>query len=284
MAATTTTHPSPMAGKVAAVTGAGSGIGRSLARALAARGTHLALADVDQHGMDETAAACRAHPVNVTCAALDVSDRVAVHRWADQVVADHARVNLVFNNAGVALSAPVDAMSYEDFHWLMGINFWGVVHGSKAFLPHLKASGDGHIVNISSVFGLISVPTQAAYNSAKFAVRGFTEALRMELEIEGAPVTCTTVHPGGIKTNIARNARIDPSVARLGADPEDARRQFDRMAMTTPDRAARRILAAVEGRRRRVLVGPDAHLIDLMARLPSAVYQNFLVSGARRRR
>ena len=138
-----------------------------------------------------------------------------MYAWADQVVDDHGRVNLIFNNAGVALGATIEAMSYEDFEWLMNINFWGVVHGTKAFLPHLKAAGEGHIINVSSVFGLISVPSQSAYNAAKFAVRGFTDALRMELEIEKCGVSCTTVHPGGIKTNIARNARMDPSVADI---------------------------------------------------------------------
>ena len=153
---------------------------------------------------------------------LDVADRDAVYAWADSVVADHGRVNLIFNNAGVALGATVESMSYEDFEWLMNINFWGVVYGTKAFLPYLKLSGEGHIVNLSSVFGLISVPSQSAYNAAKFAVRGFTDSLRMELEIEGANVSVTTIHPGGIKTNIARNARMDASVRDVAGDPEKA--------------------------------------------------------------
>src|SRR5579875_1907578 len=275
--------PSPFTGKVAAITGAGSGIGRTLATDLARRGAHLALADVDERGMAETAARCEGQGVKVTCRPLDVADREAMEAWALEVVADHGRVNLVFNNAGVALSATVEAMSYEDFEWLMGINFWGVVHGTKAFLPHLKASGDGHVVNTSSVFGLISVPSQAAYNSAKFAVRAFTDALRMELEIEGAPVTCTTVHPGGIKTNIARNARIDGSVARLGADPDEVRDRFDRIAMTSPAKAARQILAAVEKGHRRALIGPDAKFIDLLSRLPAGLYQRAMVKSARLR-
>ena len=169
-------------------------------------------------------ALCEGLGVKVTSQHLDVADRAAVYAWADQVVADHGKVNLIFNNAGVALGATVEAMSYEDFEWLMDINFWGVVYGTKAFLPHLKASGEGHVVNLSSVFGLISVPSQSAYNAAKFAVRGFTDTLRMELEIEGAPVSCTTVHPGGIKTNIARNARMDPSVTEIAGDAETGRR------------------------------------------------------------
>jgi butyryl-CoA dehydrogenase len=173
-------------------------------------------------------------------------------------------------------------MSYVDFEWLMGINFWGVVHGTKAFLPHLKASGEGHVVNLSSVFGLVSVPTQSAYNSAKFGVRGFTDALRIELDIERCGVSATTVHPGGVKTNIARNARMDDSVERLAG--ESSPEEFEKVAMTTPDKAARQILAAVAANKRRVLVGPDAKFIDIVSRLPAGLYQRVVVFGARRRR
>jgi butyryl-CoA dehydrogenase len=269
-------------GRVAAVTGAASGIGRSLAVELARRGAPLALSDIDETGLVETVARCEGSGVKVTSERLDVADRTAVHAWADRVVADHGRVNLVINNAGVALAADVAAMDYDDLEWLMGINYWGVVYGTKAFLPHLVAAGEGHIVNLSSVFGLISIPSQAAYNSAKFAVRGFTDALRMELEINPCGVSCTTVHPGGIKTNIARNARVRGDLP--GVADTDLGAQFDRLAMTSPDKAARQILGAVEADRRRVLVGPDAKLIDLLARLPPSLYQRALVRGARRRR
>ena len=227
-----------------------------------------------------TAAHCRDAGVHVTSQHLDVADQDGVYAWAARVVSDHGRVNLVANNAGVALGATVEAMSYEDFEWLMNINFWGVVYGTKAFLPHLRASGEGHIVNLSSVFGLISVPSQSAYNAAKFAVRGFSDSLRMELEIEGAPVSVTTVHPGGVKTNIARNARLDASVGAVAGDPETAIRDFERAFITSPEKAARQILAAVRHNRRRVLVGPDAKVIDLVARLPAGVYQAVLTKGA----
>src|SRR5580658_8450522 len=239
-------------GRVAAITGAGSGIGRALANDLARRGAHLALSDIDDAGLAETVSQCEGFGVKITSQHIDVADRAAVYAWADVVVADHGEVNLVVNNAGVALAATVESMSYEDFEWLMDINFWGVVYGTKAFLPYLKASGEGHIVNLSSVFGLISVPSQSAYNAAKFAVRGFTDTLRMELEIERAPVSVTTVHPGGIKTNIVHNARMDPSAALAAGDPEEARRHFDRVAITSPEKAARQILAAVRQNRRRV--------------------------------
>ncbi|HWE67548.1 MAG TPA: SDR family NAD(P)-dependent oxidoreductase [Acidimicrobiales bacterium] len=271
-------------GRVAAITGAGSGIGRALAIELAQRGAHLALADIDEAGLAETVSQCEGFGVKVTTQQLDVADREAVYAWADTVVADHHQVNLIFNNAGVAVGATIESMSYEDFEWLMNVNFWGVVYGTKAFLPHLKASGEGHIINLSSVFGLISIPSQSAYNAAKFAVRGFTDALRIELEIEGDGVSCTTIHPGGIKTNIARNARFDPSVAALSGDIDKVRNGFDRIALTKPKKAARQILTAVQRDRRRALIGPDAKVIDLISRMPAGLYQSVLAKGASRRR
>src|SRR5580704_5858726 len=270
-------------GRVAAVTGAGSGIGRALARELALRGAHLALFDVDERGLADTVMLCGgAGPGRVTSHRVDVAERDAVYAWAEQVVDDHGRVNLIINNAGVALAASIESMSYEDFEWLMGINFWGVVHGTKAFLPHLKAAGEGHVVNVSSVFGLISVPWQAAYNSAKFAVRGFTDALCMELEMEGSPVSCTTVHPGGVKTNIAMSARIDPAVVAAYGQAEAARSSFEQVARTSPDAAARQILTGVLRGRRRVLVGHDATVIDLISRLPAALTQRAVLAAANR--
>jgi butyryl-CoA dehydrogenase len=271
-------------GRVAAITGAGSGIGRALAKDLARRGAHLALCDIDESGLAETVSRCEGLGVQVTSQRVDVADRTSVYAWADQVMADHGQVNLVVNNAGVALGATVESMSYEDFEWLMNINFWGVVYGTKAFLPHLKASGEGHVVNLSSVFGLVSVPSQSAYNAAKFAVRGFTDTLRMELEIERAPVSVTTVHPGGIKTNIARNARLDPSLIEVAGDAERARTDMDRAFITSPEKAARQILTAVRRDRRRALIGPDAKVIDFVSRLPAFLYQTALAKGARRTR
>ena len=268
-------------GRVAAVTGAGSGIGRALAVNLAKRGAHLALCDIDEPGLAETVTQCEGYGVKITSQRVNVADRAAVEAWAERVVTDHGKVNLVINNAGVALGATIESMSYEDFEWLMSINFWGVVYGTKAFLPHLKASGEGHVVNLSSIFGLISVPSQSAYNAAKFAVRGFTDTLRMELEIEGAPVSVTTIHPGGIKTNIAKNARIDDSLGEITGDPEQARRDFERAFVTSPDKAARQILTAVQRDRRRALIGPDAKVVDFISRLPAVVYQTLIEKGAR---
>ena len=269
--------------KVAAITGAGSGIGRQLAYQLVAAGAEVALSDVNEAGLHETAARCRELGARrVSEAKIDVADREAVYRWADEVVHAHERVNMIFNNAGVALASTIEGVSYEDFEWIVNINFWGVVYGTKAFLPHLRASGEGHVINTSSVFGLISVAGNGTYNATKFAVRGFTEALRQELEIDGAPVSATSVHPGGIKTNIAKAARFDKSVAELVGDTDASRASFEKNFITEAETAARIILDAVLANRRRVLVGPDAKVIDWMQRLLPSAYQKIAISMAKR--
>ncbi|HEX8703425.1 MAG TPA: SDR family NAD(P)-dependent oxidoreductase [Myxococcaceae bacterium] len=268
-------------GKVAAITGASSGIGRAMAEVLARQGCHVALSDVNEQGLAETAERCRAHGVQVRTARVDVAKREAVHAWADDVAREFGAVHIIINNAGVSLGATVEDTRYEDFEWVMSINFWGVVYGTKAFLPHLKAAGEGHVVNISSVFGLIGFPTQAAYNSAKFAVKGFTETLRQEMETEGLPIGVTCVHPGGIKTNIARSSR---TTLREGWVDENSRTEFEKLFHTTPERAAEDILSAILGNRRRKLIGKDAVVVDLVQRLMPSLYQRLLVSGARRRR
>lgn len=271
-------------GRVAAITGAASGIGASLAVELSRRGCEVAISDIDTEGLERTAEVARKVGPQVSTWELDVADRGAVQEWSDKVVAQHGKANMVFNNAGVALGAPVVGMSFEDLDWLMGINFDGVVNGTKAFLPHLRESGEGHVVNISSVFGFIGIPSQSAYNAAKFAVRGFTEALRMELDMEDCGVSATTVHPGGIKTNIARNARMAPSLSAIGIDPERAGQDFEKAFMTTPGKAAKVILAGVERDRRRVLIGPDARLFALLGKLPPGAYQPLIARGARLQR
>jgi len=269
-------------GRVAAITGAGSGIGRALAQDLSRRGCHLALSDINETGLAETVALCEGTGVKVTSQRLDVADRSAMFAWADQAAQEHGKVNLIFNNAGVALAATIAEGSVDDIEWLMGINYWGVVYGTKAFLPRLLAAGEGHVINMSSVFGLMAIPSQSAYNSAKFAVRGFTDCLRMELEIAGVNVSATTIHPGGIKTNIARNARVDPALEDAAGSREEQAARFERIALTSPAKAARQILAAVERNRRRALIGPDAKVLDLLARLPASVYQGALVKGGKR--
>ncbi|MCV7228361.1 SDR family NAD(P)-dependent oxidoreductase [Mycolicibacterium komossense] len=257
-------------GKVAVITGAGSGIGRSLAIKLAERGARLALSDIDTAGVADTAGRCEKIGAEATPFELDVADRAAVYAHAEDVKNEFGQVNLVFNNAGVALSADVVDMEWDDFDWLMNIDFWGVAHGTKAFLPHLIESGDGHIVNVSSVFGLMGIPSQSAYNAAKFAVRGFTEALRQELRAARHPVGVTCVHPGGIKTNIAANARGVPD----DVDIELIQKGFQLVAFTHADSAARIILRGVEQNKPRVLIGPDARVFDAIPRIIGPRYED----------
>ena len=273
------------ADKVAAITGAGSGMGRTLALELARRGCHVAVSDINEAGLAETVAQVGAiGGVKVTSQKLDVADRAGVHAWADRVAKDHGKVNLIFNNAGVALGSTVESTDYKDFEWIMGINFWGVVYGTKAFLPYLKASGEGHVINTSSLFGLIAFPMNNAYNASKFAVRGFTECLREELDLFPCGVSATSVHPGGIKTNIARSARRDPALsAKLGVDAETATKEFEKQFITTAEKAAEIILKAVEQNRRRVLVGPDAKVVELLQRLMPESYQAIVVNMTRKR-
>ena len=269
--------------KVAAITGAGSGIGRALARELASRGCHLALADVNAAGLEETRQALASYGVRISTEVVNVAEREQVHAWADKVVAEHGKVNLVYNNAGVAHAGTVEGSEYEEYEWITNINFWGVVYDTKAFLPHIKASGEGHVVNVSSVFGLFSQPGMSAYNATKFAVRGFTESLRQELDMEGGAVSASCVHPGGIKTNIARTARMNDSLAKVtGQNANAARQQFnDQLLRTTPDKAAQVIIRGVERDARRILIGADAHAIDVMLRVLPVWYQKVVTVSMR---
>ena len=268
--------------KVAAITGAGSGIGRALAYGLARQGCHLALSDVNAEGLAETAAQARKLGVQVTDTLVNVADRDAVHAWADQVVLDHGRVNLIFNNAGVAHAGTVEGSDYAEYEWIMNINFWGVMHGTKAFLPHIKATGDGHVVNVSSVFGLFSQPGMSAYNATKFAVRGFTEALRQELDIEGNGVSASCVHPGGIKTNIAKTARMNDSLARVvGQEADQARKQFNDQLLRTTGQGRLGDPARRAQDNRRILIGADAWALDGMQRLMPTFYQRLVTTSMR---
>jgi len=268
--------------KVAAITGAGSGMGRSLAINLAKQGCHVAVSDVEEKNLAETVKLAGVHGVKVTSKRVDVAKRDEVYAWADEVVADHGKCNLIFNNAGVAYGASVEGCEYTDAEWLMAINFWGVVHGTKAFLPHLRASGDGHVVNTSSLFGLLGFPGQSTYNASKFAVRGFTEALRIELDMTKAPVSATSVHPGGIKTNIARTARMSNSMMDLGVkDMTDSHLRIEKHFRVTADEAAEVILRGVQRNERRVLVGTDAKFFDLVQRVVPSSYQWLVIKAAR---
>ena len=260
------------AGKVAVVTGAGSGIGQALALELGRSGAKLAISDVDTEGLAQTEAQLKAIGVEVKADRLDVTEREAFLAYADAVAEHFGKVNQIYNNAGIAFSGDVEVSQFKDIERVMDVDFWGVVNGTKAFLPHLIASGDGHVINVSSLFGLMSVPGQAAYNSAKFAVRGFTEALRQEMVLAGHPVGVTTVHPGGIKTAIARNA-----TAAEGLDVNELAKMFDkRLARTSPKRAAQIILEAVRKNKARVLVGADAKVLDIIVRLTGSGYQRIV--------
>jgi NAD(P)-dependent dehydrogenase (short-subunit alcohol dehydrogenase family) len=248
---------------VAVVTGAANGIGRALALRLSKEGARLALADIDEEKLQDLSVILGGAGVHHSIHKLDVSNSEDMEDFARQVISRHGSANLLINNAGVALHGFIEEVSLTDIEWLMGINFWGTVYGVKHFLPILKEQKEAHIVNLSSVFGLIAPPGQAAYCASKFAVRGFTEALKHELA--GTNVTVSSVHPGGIRTEIAVHARLGQK-----ADPalkKDAEDRFSRLARTPPEAAAERILQGIARRENRILIGRDARMIDILQRL-----------------
>jgi NADP-dependent 3-hydroxy acid dehydrogenase YdfG len=261
-------------GKVAVVTGAGSGIGQALAIELGRSGAKLAISDVDTAGLAATEERLTAIGAPVKTDRLDVTEREAFELYADAVKAHYGTVNQVYNNAGISFMGSIEASQFKDIERVMDVDYFGVVNGTKVFLPHLIASGDGHVINISSVFGLLAVPGQGAYNAAKFAVRGFTEALRQEMLVAGRPVKVTCVHPGGIKTAIARN-----SAAVEGVDQAELAKFFDKkLASTSAQKAARVILDGVRKNKARVLVGNDAKALDLLARVTGSGYQRVVAA------
>jgi NAD(P)-dependent dehydrogenase (short-subunit alcohol dehydrogenase family) len=264
---------------VAVVTGAAGGIGRALARRLAAEGAALALADLDEGALAEVASELTEEGREVSTHAVDVSDAARVAEFAREVEARHGRADALVNNAGVALIGDVEEVSLADIEWLMGVNFWGVVHGVKHFLPLLRRQPESYLVNVSSIFGVVAPPGQAAYCASKFAVRGFTEALRHELEGTGVRVSC--VHPGGVKTDIARKARAGADAAPGKHERESER--FERLSITTPERAAERIVNGMLRGEARILVGRDASQIDLIQRLLPARYWRVLRPVVERR-
>lgn len=264
-------------GKVAVVTGAASGIGRAIARSMAARGCDVAIADVDEAGLAETAGLI-GDVARVTCHRLDVADRIAVARFPDAVAAAHGAVDVVVNNAGVALSGTFAQLTEAEFDWLLEINLQGVVRMTRAFLPVLERRPQAQIVNLSSLFGLIAPPGQSAYAAAKFAVRGFSEALRHELEAAGSPVGVSVVHPGGVRTGIAANAR-----AAAAVDAAEAARQqahFQKVLRLDADQAGEIIVRGIERRQPRILVGQDAKLVAAIERLMPVGYWRII--GRRR--
>jgi short-subunit dehydrogenase len=262
--------------RVTVVTGAASGLGRALAIELAGRGAVLELSDVDATGLEETAARCRDLGASAKTHLVDVSDHDAVSTFADAVSAEHGAVRMVINNAGIALAAQATEQRLVDIHRVLDVNLRGVINGTQAFLPALEASGDGRLVNISSVFGLVPMPYNSAYNASKFAVRGYTEAVAIELDISGAPITVTCVHPGGIATNIAANAQSAPGNEQLLAS-------FETLLRMPPERAAKIILQAVAHRRRRVLVGADAWALHLGSAFLGHRFQHLVAAALRSR-
>jgi len=266
----------PFEAKVAVITGAGSGIGRALAVNLAEKGAKLALSDIDTEGLAETVSQAEALGADVKSDRLNVAEREAVLDYAEAVVAHFGEVHQVYNNAGIAYNGDVENSEFKDIERIIDVDFWGVVNGTKAFLPHVIASGDGHIINISSLFGLIAVPGQSAYNAAKFAVRGFTEALHQEMLVAKHPVKVTCVHPGGIKTAVARNATVaNDQNAQTFAEFFDKR-----LALHSPEMAAETIIDGVCKGRARVVIGWEAKALDVLARIIGPSYQRIVATAA----
>ena len=263
--------------KTAVVTGAASGIGRALGIGLAREGARVVLADLNQAGLAESAKLVEAAGAKAETYALDVSSRDAVQSFADDIEAKFGGADIVINNAGVTQFSKIEDLSYEDFEWIMNIDFWGVVHSTKSFLPQMRRKGRGHVVNISSIFGIVSAPGQGAYNAAKFAVRGFTEALRHEMRGSAIEISC--VHPGGVKTGIMRSARFLQHV------PANARESlwtnFDLLPLLPPGDAAAIIIKGIKKNRQRIIVGNDARMMDWIQRLMPTSYGKILFRPSR---
>ncbi|WP_424638935.1 SDR family NAD(P)-dependent oxidoreductase [Embleya sp. AB8] len=263
------------------MTGAASGIGQALAFALAAQGAQLALADVDAQGLDATAEQARQLGAQrVHADVVDVAQRTVVQDWADTTVERFGQVNLVINNAGVALTASVDEMEWADFEWIMGVNFWGVAHGTKSFLPHLRGADPArgaHVVNVSSSFGLFGMPQHSAYSATKYAVRGFSDSLRNELRREGSEIGVTTAYPGGIKTAIVRNSRTSEATDRVEVEAV-----HDTLSKTSPENAARVILRGVRKGHAHVYIGRDAKLMDFGTRFLGSAWEPLVNASIQR--
>jgi short-subunit dehydrogenase len=269
-------------GLAAAVTGAASGIGRALSLELAALGCDVAIADVDVPGLEALAEEIRrTHSRRVLLQRVDVADLGQVQAFAREAISAFPALSIMVNNAGVALRGDFDEIDLSQMQWLMGINFWGVVHGTRSFLPHLESQPRAHIVNLSSIFGVVAPPGQCAYAAAKFAVRGFSEALRHELAAKKSPVRLTVVLPGGVATNIARNAAPGPRL-KVTMSAQEAGRRFAQIARTTPQAAARRIVRGIERSEARVLIGSDARLMELIQRFRPVSYWAMMARGLQR--
>ena len=269
-------------GSAAAITGAASGIGRALALELAARWCDVALADLDEAGLQSVAAEIIAsHARRATIRRVDVADPKQIQEFASSAIAEFPALNILINNAGVALLGQFDEFDQAQMAWLMDINFWGVVRGTRAFMPHLQSRPQAHIVNISSIFGIIAPPGQSAYAASKFAVRGFSESLRHELAMSNSTVRLSVVHPGGVKTNIARKARAG-TLLRENVSSNELGDRFEKLARTTPAAASRRIVRGIERNDARILIGWDARFLDMIQRIMPATYWNLLARAFKR--
>jgi len=263
-----------LSGRVAVVTGAAGGIGRAVSVALAKEGCELAICDVNAPGLEETAAQVRALGRKVTTHIVDVSNKERMRGFAEEVAGEHGGVNILVNNAGVTVNAPFESHSLEDFEWIVGINFWGTIYGCKFFLPYLQKAEEAHIVNLSSLFGLLGVPSQSSYCATKFAVHGFSEALWVELRDQGIGVT--SVHPGGVRTDIAKSARaVDPALKKQAIGV------IDRFSVP-PEHCAKLIVSAIKKNKMKQLVTRETHMISIAKRLAPQLPQKIMVQGYRR--
>lgn len=260
--------------RVAVVTGAAGGIGRAVSVALAREGCHLAISDVNEEALEQTAELIRAEGRRVCTHRVDVGDKQRLEAYAQEVMGEYGQVNILINNAGVAVGAKFEGHSMEDFEWIVNINLWGTIYGCHYFLPHLKAADEAHIVNLSSVFGIVGIPVQSSYCTTKFGVRGFTESLWTEMQ--NTNVGVTAVYPGGVKTDIARSARVADAETRAKGEAmiENAR--------TTPEHCAQLIVKAIKKKMMRLLVGSDAHILDWLKRaMPTATQKLFRIRPER---
>jgi len=266
-------------GRVAVVTGAASGIGRATSLELAKNGCDLAISDINEEGLKETAKAVEALGPKVTSYIVDVADKERMQRFASEVVSDHGHVHILLNNAGVAVLSSLDDHDLDDYEWVVGINFWGVVYGCKFFIPYLKKESEGHIVNMSSIFGIIGVPDVSSYCATKFAVRGLSECLWHELRDFNIGVT--SVHPGGVKTDIVQSARMDEEtdtslpILGPGGRRQSAQRLFDRIGCE-PDKVARAIIQAIKANKMRILINPETYIADSAKRIIPSITNSFM--------
>ena len=268
--------------KVISITGAGSGIGRSLAMKLNASGAKLALNDYNAEALEETLSLLPNQNIKFINQVFDVSNKDAVYSFADETMKSFGQVDGCINNAGVALgTVSAENLSYEDFNWIFGINFWGMVYGTKAHIPLIKKQSEGFIANVSSIFGITGIAYQTAYCSTKFAIRGFNESVRMEMHVESPHIKIHSIHPGGIKTNIAKDSKVAEGMEEIMAKQDDQQlADIEKAFITSPDKAADVIISGIKSKRERIMIGPDAKKADRLVRLFPEKYTDMLLKNS----